>query len=103
MKPQDLEDRSRRDNLRFDGITEYKNKSWKLPWWPVEYTRNKNCKAHGTSERNSSSPRTIVAKFSSYNAKEHILRKASSLKGTGYSTKIFKRDTSHKEKSLEKS
>ena len=27
-KLQDLEDRSRSDNLRFDGVKEYENKSW---------------------------------------------------------------------------
>ena len=27
-KLRDLEDRSRRDNLRFDGVREYENESW---------------------------------------------------------------------------
>ena len=88
----DLKDWSRRDNLRFDGVTEYENESWNdteevlkdflfehLSLWNIKSER-----AHRTGERKEDTSRTIVAKFSSYKTKELILKNARQLKDTGY-------------------
>ena len=83
-----LEDRSRMDNLRFDGIEEWEDESWENESWAdteenlklkiketlgienIEFER-----AHRLGDKNQSSCRTIVAKLSKYKTKEHILTK----------------------------
>ena len=93
-KLRNLEDRSRRDNLRFSGIEEYQQETWDdteqvLKDFLDEHLGLRSigieC-AHrvGPKFDNSETPRTIVVKFSSFKAKELILKKANQLKGTGY-------------------
>ena len=75
-----LEDRSRRDNLRFDGIEEWEDESWAdteenlklkikeiLGIEKIEFER-----AHRVGDKNQSSCRTIVVKLSKYKTKELI-------------------------------
>ena len=77
-----LEDRSRRDNLRFDGIPEYKNETWAdtediLKDTLREQLGMNNIKierAHRTGTNTQSTCRTIIAKFTSYKTKERILK-----------------------------
>ena len=91
-KLRDLKDRSRRDNLCFDGVGEYENESWNdteevLKDFLFEHLSLRNIKserAHRTGERKEDTSRTIAAKFSSYKTKELILKNARELKDTGY-------------------
>ena len=93
-KLRNLEDRSRRDNLRLNGVEEYDNEFWAdtketLKEFIEQNLGLRNIKierAHRTGEKNGSNdaPRTIVAKFSSFKIKEVILKNASKLKGTHY-------------------
>ena len=86
-----LEDRSRRDNLRFDGIEEWEDESWAdteenlkdkiketLGIENIEIER-----AHRVGNKNQSSCRTIVAKLSKYKTKERILTLARKKKPQG--------------------
>ena len=86
-----LEDRSRRDNLRFDSIQEWRDESWAdteeilkdkiketLGIENVELER-----AHPVGDKNQSSCRTIVAKLSKYKTKECILTQARKKKPLG--------------------
>ena len=88
-KIRDLEDRSRRDNLRFDGVREYENESWNevLKDFLFENLGLQNIKierAHRTGERKEDMSRTIVTKFSSYKTKKLILKSSRNLNDTGY-------------------
>ena len=93
-KLRNLEDRSRRDNLRFSGIEEYQQETWDdteqvLKDFLDEHLGLRSIgieRPHrvGPKVDNSETPRTIVVKFSSFKAKELILKKANQLKGTGY-------------------
>lgn len=87
------EDYSRRNNLRFSGLEENVNESWeetqakirrllqnqfKLESVPIE-------RAHRVGPRNilqGSRPRTVVARFNSFNDRQLILRNSQKLKGT---------------------
>ena len=86
-----LEDSSRRDNLRFDGIEEWEDESWAhteenlklkiketLGIENIEFER-----VHRVGDKNRSSCRTIVAKLSKYKTKEHILTKVRKKKPRG--------------------
>ena len=86
-----LEDRSRRDNLRFDGIQEWRDEyladteeilkdkiKETLGIENVELER-----AHRVGDKNHSSCRTIVAKLSKYKTKERILTQARKKKPLG--------------------
>ena len=91
-KLRDLKDRSRRDNLRFDGVGEYENELWNvteevLKDFLFEHLSLRNIKserAHRTGEWKEDTSRTIVAKFSSYKTKELILKNARELKDMSY-------------------
>ena len=87
----DLEDRSRRNNLRVDGLKEIDNETWKQT---EEILQQMLCnvlelegintdRAHrvGNKSNERNAPRTIVAKFSSYKDKQAILSVANKLKG----------------------
>ena len=78
------EDRSRRDNLRIDGIAEYEEESWddteeilkdtlreKLGVSRIEIER-----AHRVGAKEEGKNRTIVVKFSSYKGKQRVLNEA---------------------------
>ena len=79
-----LEDRSRRNNLRFDGIPEYKNETLAdtediLKDTLREQLGMNNIKierAHRIGTNTQSTCRTITAKFTSYKTKERILKEA---------------------------
>ena len=79
----DLEDRSRRNNLRFDGIKEHENESWEDCKNKIyDLLENKievdieNVvikRAHQTGKKNKNRFRPIVAQFSFYKDKMNIL------------------------------
>ena len=91
----DLEDRSKRNNLRINGIKEVKNETWE------EFEERVNCfleekldidtseiwieRAHRVGEKKTGQERQIVAKFNSYKNKLDILRNCKKLKGTNFS------------------
>ena len=91
----DLEDRSRRNNLRINGIKEGKNETWE------ECEKRVNCfleekldmdtseiwieRAHRVGEKKRGQERQIVVQFNSYKNKLDILRNCKKLKGTNFS------------------
>ena len=88
-KLRDMEDRSRRDDLRIDGLKEVENETWqqteqilksmiqeKLEIEDVNIER-----AHRVGNTNNASPRTIIGKFSSFKEKQIVLSAAKKLKG----------------------
>ena len=91
----DLEDRSRRNNLRINGIKEGKNETWE------ECEERVNCfleekldmdtseiwieRAHRVGEKKRGQERQIVVQFNSYKNKLDILRNCKKLKGTNFS------------------
>ena len=89
----ELEDRSRRNNLRIDGIEENPNETWdeceesvqeiikeKLGITePIEIDR-----CHRMSKRKGSNrPRTVICRITKYKDKQKILKNAKYLKGSG--------------------
>ena len=100
----DLEDRSRRNNIRFEGIKERENESWEdcenkiydllenklemdIENVPIE-------RAHRTGKKNKNRPRPIVAQFSFYKDKMNILKNCKKLKKTRFSIfEDFSRET----------
>ena len=87
----DLEDRSRRCNLRIDGVTEKKGETWeqceeeiqnifkeKLGLENINIERAQRSKG----KTNSNKPRTIVCKLLSYKQKKEVLKNAKKLKGS---------------------
>ena len=91
----DLEDRSRRNNLRFEGLAEDKKEPWQVTtdklYNFIERELHIDCKdvvierAHRAGTTNTDrKPRAIVAKFLSYQDKIQILRNCKKLKGTPY-------------------
>ena len=83
-KLRNLEDRSRRDNLRIDEIPEYEEESWndteellkdalheKLDVNKIQIER-----AHRVGAKKAGKDRTIVAKFSSYKGQQRVLNEA---------------------------
>ena len=86
-----LEDRSRRDNLRFDGIEEWEEESWADTEQNLKDTLSEilgiqNVKierAHCVGDKKRSPCRTIVAKLSSFKIKERILAEEKKRKPTG--------------------
>ena len=90
----DLEDRSKRNNLRIGGILESRNDTWeereeeirkvfieKLGVKNVQIERAHRSK-RSKSNNNSEKPRTIVCKLLNYKQKEEILRNTKKLKGS---------------------
>ena len=91
----DLEDPSRRNNLRINGIKEGKNETWE------ECEERVNCfleekldmdtskiwieRAHRVGEKKRGQERQIVVQFNSYKNKLDILRNCKKLKGTNFS------------------
>ena len=91
----DLEDRSRRNNLRINGIKEGKNETWE------ECKERVNCfleekldvdtseiwikRAHRVGEKKNGQERQIVVQFNSYKNKLDISRNCKKLKGTNFS------------------
>ena len=91
----DLEDRSRRDNRRIDGIAELENETWvqteeilhnffkeKLELENISVER-----AHRVGNKGKNNKRTIVLKLASFKDKLKIISEARKLKGTNISIK----------------
>ena len=92
----DLEDRSRRNNLKFNGIKEGKNKTWeeceqKTNFFLEEILDMDTSdiwieRSHQLDEKKTGQERQIVAQFNSYkNIDIDILRNCKKLKGTNFS------------------
>ena len=112
-KIRDLEDRSRRNNLRIDGVKESERESWEdtevkmqnLFTNELGLQRQINIeRAHRTGKAQTgeeSKPRTIVLKMLDYREKILILKNAHKLKGTGiYINEDFSRETTEIRKRL---
>ena len=86
-----LEDRSRRDNLRSDGIEEREEESWADTEQNLKDTLSdilgiqkvKIERAHRVGDKKRSPHRTIVEKLSSFKMKERILAEAKKIKPKG--------------------
>ena len=100
----DLEDRSRWNNLRFEGIKEHENESWEDCENKIyDLLENKlemdieNVvieRAHRTGKKNKNRSRPIVAQFSFYKDKMNILKNCKKLKNTRFSIyEDFSRET----------
>ncbi|XP_047129609.2 uncharacterized protein LOC105843398 [Hydra vulgaris] len=101
-KQRNLEDRSRRNNLRIEGIYENDKESWgdtekkvqtffteKLGLKDVEIER-----AHRTGRKNDGRPRTIILNLQKYKDKLRILKELYRLKGTNtFVNEDFSRET----------
>ena len=98
-KISEMEDRSRRNNIRVDGVTEEKGETWedcenkvleilrdKLEIEDVTIEHAHRVKPYQNKKNNkgNASPRTIVSKLLNYKGKTGILQKCNSLKGTSY-------------------
>ena len=91
----DLEDRSRRNNLRIDGVKESKGETWEQCEQKVKAIFNGQLRieeeieidrAHRIEKnpgRNDDRPSTIVLRCTRYKQKEKIRKLAKRLKGTG--------------------
>ncbi|XP_065664779.1 uncharacterized protein LOC136086409 [Hydra vulgaris] len=88
-KLREMEDRSRRNNLRIDGVKENDGESWEDSEMKVNkifenYLGLKGIKierAHRTGQKNSVKPRTIIIKLLDFKDKIDILKKTTNLKG----------------------
>nr|XP_047132488.1 uncharacterized protein LOC124811210 [Hydra vulgaris] len=87
-KLREIEDRSRRNNLRVEGVKEDDNESWleseKLKKLFDEYLGIKDVKierAHRADKEDIKKHRTIVVKLLDFKDKEAILKNSSKLKG----------------------
>ena len=110
----DLEDRSRRNNLRINGIKEGKYETWE------ECEEKVNCfleekldidtseiwieHAHRVSEKKNGQERQTVVQFNSYKNKLDILRNCEKLKGTNFSVfEGFSKETASIREKMERS
>ena len=100
----DLEDCSRRNNLRFEGIKEHGNESWEdcenKIYDLLEHKLEMDIEniaiqlAHQTGKKNKNRSRPIVAKFSFYKHKMNILKNCKKFKNTRFSIfEDFSRET----------
>ena len=95
------EDRSRRNNVRFDGIPETKNDTWgetetklrKFLYDELDITEELYIEQAHRVARNKSNkeasddlakPRTVIPKLLNYKEKEEIMKRAFKLKDTGF-------------------
>ena len=89
----DLEDRSRRDNLRIDGIAEVENETWEqteeilhnLFKEKLELENISVERAQRVGNKGKNNKRTIVLKLASFKDKLKIISEAQKLKGTNIS------------------
>ena len=89
----DLEDRSRRDNVRIDGIAELENETWEqteeilhnLFKEKLELENISVERAHRVGNKGKNNKRTIVLKLASFKDKLKIISEARKLKGTNIS------------------
>ena len=90
-----MEDHSRQNNLRFEGIKKHENESWEDCKSKIyDLLENKlemdiaNVvieRAHRTGKKNKNRSQTIVAQFSFYKDKMNILKNCKKLKNTKFS------------------
>ncbi|XP_065677498.1 uncharacterized protein LOC136092854 [Hydra vulgaris] len=108
-KLREMKDRSRRNNLRVDGLKENEGETWidsklkvsKVFEKHLGLTNIKIERAHRTGQRDLSKQRTIVLKLLDYKDKVEILKKTSQLKGKNiYINKDFCAETVTIRKSL---
>ena len=113
-KLRDLEDRSRRNNLRFDDITESMDETWEISEKKVKDLIKEKLqinqdvqieRAHRTRatqhQQEKKKPRTIVIKLLNYKDKVEILKNANKLKDTGiFINEDFCKETSEIRKGL---
>ena len=89
----DLEDRSRRDNLRIDGIAEVENETWEqteeilhnLFKEKLELENISVERAHRVGNKGKNNKQTIVLKLANFKDKLKIISEARKLKGTNIS------------------
>ena len=106
----ELEDRSGRNNLCFDGLTEDTNETWddcerkiqKILSDKLEITEDVEIeRCHRMGKRKGNRPRTIICKFLRFKDKQKILKNAKKLKNSGiYIYEDFCNDTMELRKSL---
>ena len=98
----ELEDRSRRNNIRISGVKENEKESWDDCKEKVNNVLENNLnvkdvkieRAHRVGKKRSDKPRTIVCKLLSYSDKERVLAKLGTLKGTDiYINEDFSEET----------
>ena len=83
-KLRDMEDRFQWDNLRIDSLSEVENETWEqtkqilksMIQEKQEIEDVNTERAHRVSNTNNTSPRTIIAKFSSFKRKQTVLSAA---------------------------
>ena len=101
-KVRDMEDRSRRNNIRIEGVRESENEDWSTTKEKIRdiFQKNLGIKQQITIERahrgkrQGNKPRTIIAKILNYEEKELILANARKLKGSGiFIHEDFSRET----------
>ena len=101
-KLRDMEDRSRRNNLRIDGIEDEKEETWEDTERKVLsiLTNNLNLqnirieRAHRMGPHNNDKKRTVIIKLLDYKDKVGILKNAKNLKNTGlYINEDFSNET----------
>ena len=101
-KLRDIDDRSRRDNLRIDGLQDVENKTWEqtqkilnsMIQEELEIEDINIERAHRVGNTSNTSPRTVVAKFSNFKGKQLVLSAAKKLKGQNiYSNEDFSKKT----------
>ena len=103
-KIREMEDRSRRNNIRVDGMKENENENWEVTKEKLQELiknrlgiQNKVVieRAHrGKQKFKTDKPRTIVAKLLNFEDKQTILANARKLKGTGiFINEDFSRET----------
>ena len=106
----ELQDRSRRDNLRFDGLTEDPNKTWDDCERKVQDVLLNNLniednieidRCHCFGKGRGSHPRTIICRFLRFKDKQKILQNAKKINDTGiFINEDFCSDTMELRKSL---
>ena len=106
----ELEDRSRRNNLRIDGIKESPNETWETCENKIQdiikekldiETNVEIDRCHRIGKKREGRPRTLVCRFTKYKDKQCILNNAKKLKGTGiYMYEDFSQDTMELRKCL---
>ncbi|XP_065658894.1 uncharacterized protein LOC136083426 [Hydra vulgaris] len=91
-KLREIEDRSRRNNLRIDGIKENENETWSESEIKViklfeETLGVENVgieRAHRSGRRDAKTPRTIIIKLLDYKGKDDFLKNSSKLMGENF-------------------
>lgn len=111
-----LEDRSRRNNLRVDGLEERENETWKDCEKKIKMLMVKKLKmekdyaegivierAHRVGQKKKDKPRTVIFKLLNYKDKEEIIGKRKMLKNSGiYIDEDFSFETIQIRKKLRK-